>query len=240
MSSITLAGEIMSDGYVFYGDSPATVVITIDTSADIANCEFQNATVVGVLDGNNIFRQCALQDLTYTNGFIFQCALFGTITLGGGAAWILDCYSGIPGTIGGTVPWIDMGGSGNTLALRGYDGGIGIKNSTGSGAINSLDMNSGFVQFDSTVTGNQFVVHGVAEILDNSVGATITDHTVNTSVDGVRKGVFADRVLTDGDTNNLQIIDPDDGTTVLMTKSVKNKSGGAIVMPADAPAEERS
>lgn len=55
----------------------------------------------------------------------------------------------------------------------------------------------------------------------------------------IRKLIDADRVLVDGDTGNMQWIDADDGVTVLRTKSVKNKAGGAIVMPDDAPAEER-
>lgn len=54
-----------------------------------------------------------------------------------------------------------------------------------------------------------------------------------------RKLIDADRVLVDGAAGNMQWIDADDGVTVLRTKSVKNKAGGAIVMPDDAPAEER-
>lgn len=99
----------------------------------------------------------------------------------------------------------------------------------------------------------RLITNTVNVISNNSAGNTIIETGVSGLTAGeaadlaaakadaelARKLIDADRVLVDGDTGNMEWIDADDGVTVLRTKSVKSKTGGAIVMPADAPAEER-
>jgi hypothetical protein len=219
MRSCTLDSTDFSDGHVFIGDNSATVVLTIDTTSNTQNCTFQNLTVTGVLDGANTFRECLIQDITYTNGFIFQCALNGTITLGGGAQCsILDCWSNIPGGGPGAYPIVDMGGSGNSLALRNYSGGIGLRNYSGSGAV-SVDMASGRVVVESTVTAGEIAIRGIADITDNSTGtAVVVDATVNQTLDLIVTGqgiietivTFIRKLL-----GNKVTVAPDDSTTTI-------------------------
>lgn len=180
MSNLALTGIDVSDGYRFVGDSPVSVTITIDPSADVTNAEFMDASVQGTLDGSNVFRQCVVGDVNYINGFIFECALNGTITLGGASpCTILNSWSNVTGL--GT-PTIDMGGSGNLLQMRDYHGGITLTNCTGGGAT-SLDISSGRVIFDATISAGDFYVRGIADVTDNSTGtATVYDNTINASV----------------------------------------------------------
>jgi len=116
------------------------------------------------------------------------------------------------------------------------------------------------VQMDGATNNNYADVQGgilvqnqVQVITANSAGNTVTE----TGVSGLtiaesaallsaaaeallaRKLIDADRVLTEGDSSNMEWIDADDGTTVLRIKDVKDKGGSAITLTDGAPAEER-
>lgn len=160
-------------GMVFVGESMTKSTLTISSGANVTNCEFYEATITGTLDGNSKLKNCKILDLDYIYGVIEECMLGpGTITLGGNEeAHFLDCWSGVAGL--GT-PIIDCGGSGQDLALRNYNGGIKIINKTGSDKI-SIDLNSGDVILDSTVTNGNIIIRGIGTLTDNSgAGATVT------------------------------------------------------------------
>jgi len=193
MQSATLGGGVnFAAGYTFRGDSEVTVTLTIDPSAVVEHCTFESMTVQGTLDGENTFHNCNLLDIDYTNGFIFQCALNGNITLAGLAQCsILDCWSNVAGGGAAQYPTIDMGGLGNSLVLRNFSGGIGIDNYSGGGAV-SLDMASGRVIVGSMVTGGQITVRGIADVTDNSTGtALVVDATVNATLEALPTDVKA-------------------------------------------------
>ncbi|MHC4950704.1 MAG: hypothetical protein ACYTEU_06920 [Planctomycetota bacterium] len=158
-------------GMIFIGESQTKTELDIDTNAQVDGCEFYDATVTGTLDGDSKIKNCTIGTLNYVNGIIEQCLLeIGTITLGGSAeAHFLDCWSGVAGS---NTPTIDMGGSGQDLSLRNYNGGIKIENKTGSNAV-SIDLNSGHIILDSTVTGGEVVIRGIGKLTDNSTGGTI-------------------------------------------------------------------
>ena len=179
----TLSTTTNLDGYSFVGDSPVTVTLTIDPSAQVANSEFRDLTITGTLDGGNILRDCSVLTLNYVNGIITRCAINGTITLGGGAqASLLECHSGVAGGGPGQTADIDFNGAGNSLILRDYDGGVTLENYAGGGDV-SLDINSGRVIVDSTVTAGDIYVRGVATVDDQSTGtATVYDQTINKTV----------------------------------------------------------
>lgn len=183
MKSATLSAGDFASGFVFSGDSQATVTMTIDPGANVENCTFENMTIQGTMDGDNTFRQCHLLDISYTNGFIVECALDGIITIGGGAQCsILDSWSNVAGRGPGQYPSVDMGGFGNSLALRNYAGGLGLRNYSGGGDV-SMDFNSGRAVIESTVTAGDVTVAGVADVDDQSTGtANVIDSTVNESL----------------------------------------------------------
>lgn len=167
---ITTAVPDLHD-YEFVGDGMDRTTIDIDSDAVVNDCAYQDATVTGTLDGNSRLVNCLIDDLTYVKGFIEQCVLApGTITLAGSEeAHFLDCWSGVPGT---STPTINMGGSGQSLALRNYNGGIKLTNKSGVDPV-SIDLNSGQIILDSTVTNGEIVCRGIGKLTDNSVGATV-------------------------------------------------------------------
>jgi len=213
MSSMTLDSGDFSDGYTFEGDNPVIVTLTIDPATDVQNCEFQRLTIEGTLDGANTFRDCTINDVTYTNGTIVECALEGTVTLGGGLqASFFSCVSNISGGGPGTYPSIDMGGAGQELVIRDFNGGIGIENCTGAGA-SSLDMSSGRVTFESNVTAGTFWVRGIADVTDDSTGtAVIHDQTISNTT-SVTEAIVRNKTVTDPTTGVMTVYE-EDGMTV--------------------------
>jgi len=171
LGNVTLGNSEDCTGMTFIGESKSKSLITIEASANVFRAEFYEATVTGTLDGEALLRGCVIDTLTYISGYIEQCVIAaGTIVLGGGAtAHFLDCYSGVVGP--GTAT-IDLGGSGQALALRNYNGGITLTNKSGADAV-TIDLNSGQVVLTPSVTNGTLVVRGVGSLTDNSAGATV-------------------------------------------------------------------
>lgn len=171
-STIFVLGDLLIDAggdyqtMTFIGESKNKSTITILPAADVHRCEFYDAHVAGTLDGECVLKDCLIDNLNYVSGFIESCVLSpGTITLGGATtAHFLDCYSGVPGS---STPTIDMGGDGPSLALRNYNGGVRLTNKTGAAAV-SIDLNSGQVILDPTVTMGEVVIRGVGKLTNNS------------------------------------------------------------------------
>jgi hypothetical protein len=232
LSNMTLGSGDFSDGYTFLGDSPAHLTLTVDSAADITNCVFKEMTIQGMMDGENVIRNCIVENITFFNGEIIESALNGTVTLGGGIqADIFDCYSNVAGGGAGQYPMIDMGGSGQSLVLRNYSGGIGVLNQTGAGD-SSFDMNSGRVTFENTVTAGNFVVRGIADVTDLSSGtAVVTDSTI-TSTLNVVEGVLRNKTVTDPVTGIMTIYDTD-GVTPLLTAQMYEDAAGTQTYQGD-------
>lgn len=184
LESMSLANVDFSSGYRFVSDSPATIQLTFEPSTNVRNCDFEFCFVQGTLDGNNIYRQCVLGDVTFTSGFVFQCSLTGTIQLEAGA--LLGIYDSFSNTLAGQqAPIIDFNGSGQ-LILRGYEGEIELHNHTDTSLDGDvcIDMDSGVVTVDSSCTAGFFPIRGIARVNDFSTGTcNVLDLTVNQGIE---------------------------------------------------------
>lgn len=183
MNDQTIPGDlVLGEGHTFRADNINTV-ITVPSGADVTDSVFENMTIEGTLDNNNTVDRCIVLDLGYLNGYIVNSGLIGTITIGGmDQLSIIDCESLIAGGVG--TPTIDMGGSGNSLAVRGYNGGLKLMNCVSPAGI-SIDMDSGRVIVDPTVSGGDIYIRGVADVTDNSTGGNIYDQTINKTLSGL-------------------------------------------------------
>lgn len=184
LDDTTIDSQDFSAGYHFEADNNNTRV-TLDASAMLENCEFSRMTIGGTLDSNAVLRECAILDLTYMNGVLFQCGLTGTITLAGtSTASILQCFSLIAGGGAGQTPYIDMGGTCQTpLAIRDFSGGLGLRNCSSLTSDVSIDMSSGRVVLDSDITGGTYFIRGVCDVVDNTTGsATVVDQSLTSEV----------------------------------------------------------
>lgn len=185
LGNLSLSSGDYSLGYRFIADNTVLTTTTIDTAADVTNCEFVNMTVQGVLDNNNTFKECVVLDVDLFQGNINSCGLSGTVVLASGTiSKLINCYSAVPGAGLTEYPIIDMGGNVSTdLIVRNYNGNIGVINNSAESSTMSFDMNSGMVILESTITAGQIHVHGVTELWDFSTGTTtIHDHTVVTEI----------------------------------------------------------
>lgn len=177
IGDLTLPTTIPLQGFTFVGSGKDRSFITVPDAADVQECTFIDAEVTGYLDGACTLRDCLVSNLNYVRGYIEQCVLQpGTITLAGNLeAHFLDCYSGVPGV--GT-PTIDMGGSGQALAMRNYNGGIRLTNKNGSESV-SIDLNSGQVRLAANVTNGTIVVRGIGKLVDDATDEHIHTGTWN-------------------------------------------------------------
>jgi hypothetical protein len=152
------------NGFTIEGQNAVKSMITINAGADAKKVELFECHVTGTLDGSSTARNCLITDLYYINGFIYNSVLSpGVISLGGGnPGYFIECVSGIG------VPTIDMGGSGQALAVRGFNGVLRLINKTGSDAV-SIDLASGQIILDSaTFTGGSVLVDGDGKLVDEN------------------------------------------------------------------------
>ena len=164
--------------YTLVGQGQNLTMLTLASNATFINSSFMEATVSGELDGDAHISNCIIDGLTFVSGVVEECILTSNPVVLGGAltAHLINCSSGVPGA---STPTIDMGGSGQVLALRNYNGGVKITNKTGTDVV-SIDLNSGHVILDSTVTAGVIVVRGVGKLTDNSTGSvTVIDELVS-------------------------------------------------------------
>jgi hypothetical protein len=169
LSSMTLTGvdvsEMVLDG-LNHG-----VTLTVDASADVQNCGFNNLTLQGTFDGATHVRDCFVMDVDIIHGHLTRCSLMGAIALSGTGDLLIDnCIDGMPGL---GVPSVDCGGAGSSLNIRGYHGGIALTNKTGAEDF-SIDL-VGRVLLDATITGGSIIIRGIGHIELNSATATIID-----------------------------------------------------------------
>ena len=178
VGDLTLGEALTFDEYSFYGSSIDKTTITIDPDANVDKCEFYEASIQGTLDGQTKLRNCLIKNITYVSGYVELCVLDGNIVLGGGSdAYFLDCWAG---TKQATPPCIDMGGTGQTLVLQNFNGGIKIINKSGISDECNISLNAGEILLDSTVTAGSINVIGVGAVHDDSNGATVNiEHLMN-------------------------------------------------------------
>ncbi len=158
----TITAGLTFDNLRIFGRSKNLTRTTIPAAANVLNCEFDNMEIDGTLDGDCKLVQCLIGSagLNFITGFVDQCVIEGQITLGGNApAFLLDCYSGVPGT---ATPVLDFGGTGQALAIRNYNGGLSLQNKTGTDAC-SIDLASGQIIIQDSVNAGVLVLRGVGK-----------------------------------------------------------------------------
>lgn len=160
-----------ADDLIFIGQTPEKSLLTLTAAASITNCTFLKCKITGELDGGTTVRECVITTLNYVDGLVHECEFeTGVISLAGVQADFINCYSGVAGN-GASTPVIDMNGTGTALSIRNYSGGLKITNYTSGNDPVSIDMLSGNVIIDSTVTSGLIVVRGVGKLTNNATGS---------------------------------------------------------------------
>lgn len=166
------------DGFSIEGISE-DIILTIDTIASVNDLSLSGLTLQdSALDGGVDVVGCIVKDVSYVNGHIHECGLAGRITLGGSRKSIMaNCYT----VDQDDPPIIDMGGSGNDLAMPNYSGIVTFQNLSGADNELGVGMDAGFVTLDSTISAGTIIVSGIGLLADNSTGTAVinTDGILN-------------------------------------------------------------
>lgn len=166
------------DGFTIKGVSES-IILTIDTIVSVNDLTLRNLTIAdSVLDGNADIRDCLIRDVSYVNGYIHNCGLAGEINLGGDRKSVIaDCYA----VDQDDPPIVNMGASGNDLAMPNYSGDVTFTNLADASNELGVGLDAGSVTLDSTITAGTIIVSGIGLLYDNSTGAAVvnTDGIVN-------------------------------------------------------------
>lgn len=171
-----LTGDNLTN-FTLHGMGPSATTITLNSGVITTDTMWEHMALTGILNGVVHIRDCMLSDLTGIEGHIQSCLLKGDLGLTGTSTEIvhlLDCWSGVAGNL---TPEIDMNGDGPGLGVRGYNGGILLKNKIGSSKV-TVDLNSGQVILDATVTvvnPNDIVLRGIGKSTNNAVNPENVD-----------------------------------------------------------------
>lgn len=175
VKSDLVLSNIDVSSYSFLGEQH-NIMLTVDSSANVEECNFYNLTLQGVLSGASHIRDCFVMDISNVHGHLTDCSLDGYITLSGtGDLLIINCWDHMAGF---GLPSIDCDGYGSNLTIREYRGGLFIKNKTGTDEI-SIDMNSARIVLDSTVTDGDIIVRGVGHLTNNGTANVDSTNVVN-------------------------------------------------------------
>lgn len=230
LNKIYVKGDLTLDnshawiGHEFIGESQLKTTMTIPSDSQVVNCEFYDATINGTLDGNSHIERCVVDSIDFVDGYVYHCSIgpgvitLGTITI----ANIFSTFSTVPGT---STPTIDMNGTGR-LALRDYNGGVLLTNYNGNDS-HSIDLASGQIKLDATITSGTFVVRGIGKLIDTSGnpilsgtwngGVTIINELLNavnldtttwstTEKEQIREALGVDGTKTSSQNGTLQFI----------------------------------
>lgn len=166
------------------GDSLQKSNFTFETGAIMLNCILKDAKVSGDISGMIGFHSCHLYNIGSTNLtpssrdiLVIDCLMDGTISLTpaySGEVRIINCKSAIAGSL---TPTFNIANSNSKVAFRDYTGGMKLTNSNQSGFTSSIDMNSGNVIIDETVSAGTIVVRGISNLSDSSTGSAIIKST---------------------------------------------------------------
>jgi hypothetical protein len=172
LRSMTLGSSADLTDFIIRGRSPSNTSITIDPSAITNNITIENAFVTGTLDGGSTIRDCTIDGLTYVNGYVLNCGLSGTITLAGNEEAVFNnCYTYDQDN----APTIDMGISGQDLAMPNYSGLLTITNLNDASNEVGVGLNAGAVVLDSSVVAGTVIISGIGTLTDNSTGTTVVN-----------------------------------------------------------------
>lgn len=169
---LTVAQDI-SDTH-WFGNSANDARLFIP-GIDTTNCTFDQMLITGTTDGVCTIRNGAASGVFNFSGSMVDVALNGTITLDNTTTQqvvLHRCYSAVAGV---ARPTLDLNGINAPVIIRGYWGGLTIKNMTQNIAV-SFDGDSATLELDSSCTAGTINVGGMTELINNS-----TIPVVNTS-----------------------------------------------------------
>ncbi len=188
--SMTIDSGTNLHDFKLIGRSMCNTEIIIEPAVQCSTVTIENCDISGTLDGEVTISGCHVGDLTYVNGHIEDSGLYGTIILGGNEAAIFSrCFT--PDQNNPAI--IDMGGSGQNLAMPNYSGIVTIRNLDSTSTDIGIGLNSGMVIMENTVVAGGVVgISGIGVLLDYSTAAVSSDSLLNNQ--GIADAIWDEQV----------------------------------------------
>ncbi len=166
IGTLTINTGVDLTGLIIEGINKLTCFAVVEPAAIVVDTFWYNLTITGTLDHNSFMKECILENLTYSEGDIHGCELYGTIVMGGTeGVEIWNSYSGRKGPT--DSPIIDMNNLNVNCAIHNFTGHIQIRNMT-QGIIGLHGY--GRVTIESTVSGGMVHILGNFKVSNNATG----------------------------------------------------------------------
>lgn len=149
-------------------------VVQVDINGqDVNSSTFDGLYIYGDFAHSyqTVLRGCFTNTIVNFNGVMQDCALEGDIGLSPVAeASLVDC---VAGNASGFITFDKVAGTGTSLNVKRYAGGVVLINSDHVDDKTALVMDAGRITLDSSCTAGSIALAGDAQLIDNSVGATV-------------------------------------------------------------------
>jgi hypothetical protein len=138
---------------------------------NVNGSEFRGGRIKGAMSGIIMVVNAEVEDVSGFIGTMVNCGVTGDLTLAAGRTTLAHCYSKVPGT---NTPTIDFNAVASELSMRGYSGGIALRNMGHAANLSTCEFIAGQIIIEATCTDGVLVVRGlVAPITNNSTGTTV-------------------------------------------------------------------
>lgn len=180
IGNATLTGLDFS-GLTIEGQSEARTTLTIDATATVPSCEFEEATIGGTFDGDAVLRRCITLNCSMVKGLVENCRVRGTFSLNGTSVDQFSLINCVDDLAGLGTPTIDCGGDGPAIIVRGFRGGLAMSNKSGASDI-SIDGTFRLVLLTGFGGSGDLLVRGPGPDIDNQANfpaGQITNQLLN-------------------------------------------------------------
>ena len=163
-------------GSIIVGQGALTTNLIVSSYANTDNAIIKEATVTGYLGNNILLEKSVLSNVELQNTAVFECIFTsGTISFKEGTSGAINILNSATGTPGSPTVF-DFTNTEISLSMRNYAGGISLRNKTDS-SISVIDLNSGRIFIEDSVTDGLFYIRGVGRVFDNSTGSAVVDRS---------------------------------------------------------------
>jgi hypothetical protein len=188
---ITSTGTEDISGFTIFGESAVVSMLTVTAGTVTTDTTFRELNLVGALSGSTIIERCQIGNLTGVQNYLYNCFLYGTISLVGNTTAALCA---IAPTAVAQKAYFDFGGLTSTLIISDWGAGVVVFDNMVTGSFAGASGTGGRVELGTFNTGGNVVysgsllinplnLGGVDSITDSSVAGAVMDKGVATKGD---------------------------------------------------------
>jgi hypothetical protein len=175
-------------GFTLKGINAANCSITLESSAVLTRCELRDVQVSGYLDGECLLRDCYVNGINYFNGIFHECAFTEAPVILSGMfpALFLNCSSA---SSSDQLAVIDCANGTTPLIMRDWIGCMKIINRNIDEVYSCINFN-GYCELDSSIIAGGWDMSGTGDLVDNSTGTAVVDHSKLVHGDEIAESVW--------------------------------------------------